>query len=680
MWLRGSGTNVTEFGSWGKVWTSLNDGPGTDLDADRLDNRQGNWYQNALNINYGTISDNRLPEYQTTKSFNNSIKVLTTTNNPRYKIYLSGVLLSTAPFLAGLEVNLYNANGQGTGTILITNVETIDDANDNTNDYTVITGSLQTGTFIGALTIGTASNRIAFQDFSLDVSGTYQTASLDSDGGVARLRLGRKDGFSSSPTIYFNSSQLAATNYNAAIVSSGGNATDGSGSLNVIVSGANGLTVNNNAVWNAGNVTFNSTNVVSTAVIRDASGNFAAGTITAALTGAASLNVLKTGDTMTGSLTISGASSNLSVGGTLGVTGNTTLTANLVVDTNTLYVNATDDLVGIGLNPTTSANNNSKLQIFAGAVGTTVGNTTYIASFESTANNYSRLTISHRRHTAGATDWTTTSTRIQQRIDVTDQAYIEFNPPGSTYGVSIGTGAVEGLRVIQTGEVGIGKTPTAGYKLDVGGIARVSTSIAINDASGNSGAPILFLGSSGFRNFRVGNQLLANDVFEITPSTAAGGSTWASTPALAIRGTDSNISIGSTIFANPGNTIQYKLNVNGNINFNGTLYQNDVAFVTSRWTISANGTDVHRLSKVGINKADPAYTLDISGDENITGKLYVNGVAQWLDNNGVIRTTSNIIAQNVTIPPDVNASSIGPVTVSSGFIVTLDAGAIWTII
>ena len=26
MWLRGSGTGVTNWGSWGKVWTSLNDG------------------------------------------------------------------------------------------------------------------------------------------------------------------------------------------------------------------------------------------------------------------------------------------------------------------------------------------------------------------------------------------------------------------------------------------------------------------------------------------------------------------------------------------------------------------------------------------------------------------------------------------------------------------------------
>jgi hypothetical protein len=50
--------------------------------------------------------------------------------------------------------------------------------------------------------------------------------------------------------------------------------------------------------------TATSANTASAIVARDASGNFSAGTITAALTGAASSNVLKAGDTMTGSLVL----------------------------------------------------------------------------------------------------------------------------------------------------------------------------------------------------------------------------------------------------------------------------------------------------------------------------------------------------------------------------------------
>lgn len=69
---------------------------------------------------------------------------------------------------------------------------------------------------------------------------------------------------------------------------------------------ASGATAANNAV---------STNTASRIVLRDVSGNFSAGTITASLTGAASLNVLKAGDTMSGNLTtpaviVSGESGN----------------------------------------------------------------------------------------------------------------------------------------------------------------------------------------------------------------------------------------------------------------------------------------------------------------------------------------------------------------------------------
>src|SRR5438477_2158398 len=59
---------------------------------------------------------------------------------------------------------------------------------------------------------------------------------------------------------------------------------------------------------NTDDITFSvdatSANTPSTIVSRDGSGNFTAGTITASLTGAASLNVLKAGDTMTGALQI----------------------------------------------------------------------------------------------------------------------------------------------------------------------------------------------------------------------------------------------------------------------------------------------------------------------------------------------------------------------------------------
>ena len=301
MWLRGSGTNVSSFGTWQKVWTSGNDGAGTGLDSDLLDGRQGRFYQDGRNINYGLLSDNRLPAYFSSKDIKDGIAVRQVTNKPYYDIYVSGQLLTVTPFAVGQDVNLYDANAQGTGTIRILNITTNDDT-DNTLDYTIISGYLDTGTFVGAETIGTANNRVAFNDFTINIGGTYEVSKLYSDGGTARLRLGRKDGQASSPSIWFNTTASPATNYNVALVASGGSNTDGSGNLNIIAGSANAVTINNNTIWNAGNVTFATNNVANTVPLRDASGNFAVGTITGNLTGSASNNVLKAGDTMTGNL------------------------------------------------------------------------------------------------------------------------------------------------------------------------------------------------------------------------------------------------------------------------------------------------------------------------------------------------------------------------------------------
>ena len=77
-----------------------------------------------------------------------------------------------------------------------------------------------------------------------------------------------------------------------------------------------------------------------------------------------------------------------------------------------------------------------------------------------------------------------------------------------------------------------------------------------------------------------------------------------------------NLGIGST---NP----QYLLDVNGDINFNGLLYQNNQPFIASRWS-AGTGSDIYRLSQVGIGTTNPEYNLDVLGDVRIRGGLYDN--------------------------------------------------------
>ena len=81
-------------------------------------------------------------------------------------------------------------------------------------------------------------------------------------------------------------------------------------------------------------------------------------------------------------------------------------------------------------------------------LGTVAGNSQDLASFETTNSNGSKLRIVEERDVNG-TDWNSAYTRIQKTIDVTDQAYIQFNGNGLTYGMEFGTQGNEKFAVFK---------------------------------------------------------------------------------------------------------------------------------------------------------------------------------------------------------------------------------------
>ena len=81
-----------------------------------------------------------------------------------------------------------------------------------------------------------------------------------------------------------------------------------------------------------------------------------------------------------------------------------------------------------------------KVDANSGNLGGTAGDSHELASFETNNANVSYLKIIEERDSNG-TDWTTASTKIQKRIDTTDQAYIRFNGDGIDYGMEFGTGS-----------------------------------------------------------------------------------------------------------------------------------------------------------------------------------------------------------------------------------------------
>jgi hypothetical protein len=329
LWIRGSGTALTQWSTWYKVWTSGNDasaGQGSGPDAFRLNNKVQEYYNTAYNINYGTLSDNRVPSYQTAKAYDDNLTVRWQKLQVVYDFYIPGVLLTggTGTYQIGNTLKLFQSNGVENGQVVVTSVTNNSaTATDTSLRWSIIRARLTSGSIIvggnPSIKIGLdISNSSVFTDYTVTTDNTIEVAKLQSTSGTALLKLGRTDGVASNPGIYFNSSATVASNYHVALIASGGTATDGSGSLNIIAGTNNAVTINNNAIWNAGNISFNTgftganynTGANSTGVIRDASGNAAFNGITlgasgtGVLTGSASLNVLKSGDTMTGQLKI----------------------------------------------------------------------------------------------------------------------------------------------------------------------------------------------------------------------------------------------------------------------------------------------------------------------------------------------------------------------------------------
>ena len=715
IYLRGSGDGVTNYGSWYEIWNSGNQGVDSGMDADKLDNKEGIWYQDGWNIQKNEIFDTRLPTWRSSTKFRNKIEIKSYSGTDvSYRILVRQVLDTSVggDFEPGSQINIYNINKQDIGDFFIDNAPQLNDQNDSTNSYTMLIGRLASGGNLeNAVFIGVAGDERRFENYEIYDSNTTQFAELGNNSGDGFLRLGRYDGnFATNPYIYFNSSSAQAVDnngdpsYNSAIIADGGNATEGSGSLEFKVLDENELKVNNNIIWNAGNVVFNSANVVSTAslksaVMRDTNGDFAAGTITANLTGSASLNVLKTGDTMTGGLTITG-NNNINIQGTgaLSVGGNTTLTANLTVDSGTLFVNSTSNRVNVG--QITDANP-VKFNVYTAGSGTWANN--YDLSYNN-GNNIYELSVYNQDNDGesgvllqhGSSDpaqWGISAHRTSANVG---ELIVRTRTAAST--------SAERLKISNGGNITPGATNDQELGSDALKWANVHTHIVtikdsarIGNGSANAEADIHLrgggTGAGGGRGFRLGSNIGGGaDVFEIYSSQTNGSDDWKSlasgAPALAIQGTNNRVGINTNTFSGTDTTVtpnqsrNYILNVNGDMNIDGQLFQNNAEFVTSRWTESSNdsGANIYRNSKVGIgNVPSPAYQLDVAGDTNIAGVFYLNSNRLFADTQGIIALAASTISESVDIPANSIASSNGPLELANGNTITINSGATWTI-
>jgi hypothetical protein len=375
---------------------------------------------------------------------------------------------------------------------------------------------------------------------------------------------------------------------------------------------------------------------------------------------------------MTGSLNITGGSSTLTVAGTTNLNSTVNIANDLSVNGGDLFVDVSANEVGINTtNPLSTLDVLGDDGIYVRAVTNAVGAK---IRFSDTAGTPSQIGTFRYKHSDGSIAGTV------------------WNDGFEIFGSETLTGLKVYGDIVAERRLGVNNNNPS-YTLDVAGNARFTTGAYIDSANDNSGAPIYFLGSNSQRNFRIGNQIGHSNAFEITPSTNNGGQNWDGTPAIYVRGdrrVGINTSAISGVDSESNTTRSYYLNVQGDMNINGQLFQNNSEFVTSRWTEASNNLDIYRLSRVGIKKQDPTYDLHVLGGVNIEGStfsggqntsvLYANGVKQWIDSYGIFKANSNTVSENVTVPANVNCVSAGPITIANGYTVTINNSGNWAIV
>lgn len=422
-----------------------------------------------------------------------------------------------------------------------------------------------------------------------------------------------------------------------------------------------------------------STNTISSIVSRDASGNFSAGTITASLTGAASLNLLKAGGVMTGTLTIpagsAGSPSLLFTGGTntglsmttvdilnfdIGGVSKLNIASSGVIipyfNTVGIVHNDVNGLLSSSLIVNADISNSAAIVDTKLATISTIGKVSNSATTATSANtinsivardasgNFSAGTITASLSGAASLNLLKAGDTMSGNLILPSGSALSPSllfPNAGLFsvsdGLSISTNSIERFTVASDGSISIPAFVSAGLVHNsVTGL--LTTSLLVNADISNS---------AGITDTKLATISSAGKVSN-TATTATSANT-----ANAIVTRDANGDFSARIITSVSNIISQTTNqlVLGTTN---TLTINSVAPSTSRvYTINPiNGNcDFSLISTSGASSIHVGFETANSGTNTITAAMMAGGIAVVLGNGNIALDTVANIAANTALAP-----------------------------